>query len=313
MRLQTLSAVLRVGLRVLSIVALLIVSACAVDRQRTQTPGAESCLLVDSDAAIDDFRAITALMPTGRVAAIVATAGVASPERGASAIAHLVAASPRTAGVPLVIGASSTAPSPESWLPAARANAERLNRYLAEAIPFASDTWPMEDKVAALVAGCAELRVVVIGPWTSFVRYAGRLGPALRQVIAQGLPLEDVPAGRPPGFNCRYDLAACRQAHEILRAAKLGIWVDVPRGVTPAYAPDAEMLSSLAGSGLVGTLAAALRANTDGWKDTLLTDDAAALYVLRPELFAVKGGHVEPTLSPEDFRRLWVAAANAGR
>jgi len=313
MRLDAVLPGLRAWLRVLSILAVAALSACATEGQQALAPAAESCLLVDTDAAIDDFRALAALMPTGRVVAIIATAGVASPERGASAIAHLMAASPMTAGVPLVIGASATTPSPEPWLPAARANAERLNGYLAEAIPFATDTWPLEDKVAALIRGCAELRVVVIGPWSSFVRYAGKLGPALRQVVAQGLPLGDVAAAGPPGFNCRYDLPACRQAHELLRAGKLGIWVDVPRGVTPAYAPTQEMLSSLAASGLPGTMAAALRANPDGWKDSLLTADAAAVYILRPDLFAPKGAHLEPMLSPDDLRRLWTAAVNAGR
>jgi hypothetical protein len=150
----------------------------------------------------------------------------------------------------------------------------------------------------------------VIGPWTSFVRYEPRLAGKLRRVVSQGVPLEDIPAGRPPGFNCRYDLPACRRAHEMLRAGRLGVWVDVPRNATPPYAPTAEMVAQLRPTGLPGTLRAVMLANPAGWKETLMWDDTAALYLLHPEAFGAKGGHVEPTVAPEELRRLWLTAAN---
>ena len=270
-------------------------------------PGA--CILVDTDAAVDDFRAVTVLLRSTRVVGIVATEGIALPARGAMAMAHLVAASPSPA-VTVLVGMQSAAPSNESWLPEARANAERLNGFLAEAVPLPEGSRALEDEVERITKDCGEVRAVVIGPWSSFVRYRARLGGKLRLVVTQGLPLEDVPQGRSPGFNCRYDLTACRQAHEALRPARLGVWVDVPRNATPPYAPTAEMIAALAPAGLPGTLRALLLGNPEGWKDTLMWDDSAALYVLHPEVFERKGAHVEPKVSPDEIRRLWLGAAN---
>src|SRR3954452_24091818 len=48
------------------------------------------CILVDSDAALDDFRAVAALAPTGRIAAIVTTEGVSNPSEGAGAMEALL-------------------------------------------------------------------------------------------------------------------------------------------------------------------------------------------------------------------------------
>ncbi len=92
-----------------------------------------------------------------------------------------------------------------------------------------------------------------------------------------------------------------------LRPARLGVWLDVPRNVTPPYAPTAEMVAQLRPTALPGTL---MPANPNGWKDTLMWDDSAALYLLHPEAYGPKGAHLEPTVPPEEFRRLWLAAAN---
>ena len=85
----------------------------------------------------------------------------------------------------------------------------------------------------------------------------------LRRVITQGLPLADVPAGRAPDFNCRHDLAACRDVNEKLGPTGLAAWVDAPRGVTPAYAPTLEMLEQLVPKGFPGTLRTPMLTNRD--------------------------------------------------
>jgi hypothetical protein len=70
------------------------------------------------------------------------------------------------------------------------------------------------------------------------------------------------------------------------------------------------MIDALRPAGLPGTLRALMLVNPGGWKDTLLTDDVAALYVLHPERFGPKGAHFEPRVSPDDLRGLWLRAVN---
>jgi hypothetical protein len=274
--------------------------------------GAAPCVLVDSDAALDDFRALAVLVSRVRLVGVVVTEGVATSASGAMAMRHLLASASPAVPVAVIVGDGSPAPSLESWIPEARANAERINGFVTAGVPVDRPSASVADEVERVTRDCASLQVLVIGPWTSFVSYQPRVAARLRQVVAQGLPLEDVPAGRSPGFNCRYDIAACREAHALLRPANKGAWVDVPRGATPAYAPTAEMVESLGWTGLPGTLRAVLLANPKAWADTLMWDDTAALYLVHPQAFGVKGAHVEPTVNPEEIRRLWLAAANGG-
>jgi inosine-uridine nucleoside N-ribohydrolase len=290
-----------------------VVAGCAADRglrPPAAAAGGSACVLVDTDAALDDFRAIALLARTSQLIGIVATEGISTPENGAMAIAHLVAAAGLEQSVPVLVGLASPEPPKESWLPDVRANAERLNGFLARAVPRIGRPDALADEVERLAGQCGEIRLVVLGPWTSFLRYHSRLAPKLRQVITQGLPLADVPAGRSPGFNCRYDLPACRQVNERFAATGLVVWVDVPRNATPPYAPTLEMIDQLSPRGLPGTLRALMSANRDSWKEALLWDDSAALYLLHPERFALKGAHQEPNVSPADLRSLWLDAAN---
>ena len=287
---------------------------CALDpglrAPATTAADPTTCVLVDTDAALDDFRAIAALARTVRLIGVVTTEGIATPENGATAIAHLLAVAGAERPIPVLVGLASPEPSKESWLPDVRANAERLNGFLAAAVPLPGRPHVLADEVERLAGSCRDVRVLVLGPWTSFLRYQPRLAGILRQVVTQGLPLADLPAGRSPGFNCRYDLRACREANERFAPHGLAVWVDVPRNVTPAYAPTVEMVEQLIAKGLPGTVRALLLANRDAWKEALMWDDSAALYLLHPDRFAPKGAHQEPTASPADLRTLWLNATN---
>jgi hypothetical protein len=53
---------------------------------------AQSCIVIDSDADLDDFRAVAMLAPTGRVAAVVATEGIARAQEGAGGIGRKLVA-----------------------------------------------------------------------------------------------------------------------------------------------------------------------------------------------------------------------------
>ena len=271
----------------------------------------DRCLLVDTDAALDDIRAIAALARNRRITAVIVTEGIATPRRGAMAVAHLLAAD-RSLSIPIVIGSVAATHFSEPWLSDVRANAERLNGFLSEAVALPSGTRPVDNDVSLWTRECTDVRVVVLGPWTSFVLYAPALGTKLHQVVAQGIPLEDVPSGTPPGFNCRYDMEACRQANQRRRPSSDDIWVDVPRDVAPPddYAPTAEMIGALTVDGLPGILRVLLRANPGGWQGTLMSDDSVAVYVLHPEAFGAKAHHVEPTVSAAEIRALWLSAVN---
>ena len=263
-----------------------------------------ACLIVDTDVGLDDYRAIAVALPAREVRAVVVTEGISGVQHGATAVSMFLAA--RGATPPVLTGLASADPPAYDWLPAARAGAERINNFLHSAVPFGGDADRLARETRAAVRGCDRVDVLVLGPWTSYLRYARVLGSNVH-VIASGRPFAE---NNPDNFNCEYDLAACRTAVALLDRAREAVFVDLP--AAGAYDPTEAMVARFEQAGMPGLLRAALLVDPSQWLGTRLWDDAAALYLLAPRKFAPQGEHVEPTVSEERFRDLVVGAINAG-
>jgi hypothetical protein len=121
--------------------------------------------------------------------------------------------------------------------------------------------------------------------------------------------------------------ALCLSAFDLLTGHQLRAgrrlrtsWVDIPNNVEScglaepgidksgkrqfAFAPREDWLDELrAAGGRTKVIADILQSNVDSWKDkTSLWDDLAALYILRPEIFGVRGGHLEPCIPAQSVR-----------
>jgi hypothetical protein len=289
---------------------------------------AEDCILIDSDADLDDFRAIATLASTNRIAAVVVTEGIARAKEGAGAVETFLAKSKLT--IPVVVGASAdpqrdynTDPKLSKW----RSAAEQLNgTLLASASASSQASEPLVTSLRSLTSRCSRISLLVIGPWTSFLQYAPMLLPKIYRITVQGRPYPDELGGEPEGFNCRYDHTACLTSFDLLVGRQLrsdrklrAEWVDIPNGpercasAEPgvdetgkrifAFSPTIEWANNLLQAGgtaaVVGNI---LRTNPEGWSHTSLWDDLAALYLLRPELFVRRGGHFEPCVSANVIR-----------
>jgi hypothetical protein len=271
----------------------------AADRSAAD-PGA--CTVVDTDAGLDDFRALAVLLPARDVRAVVVTEGIAGVQNGATAVSMFLGS---RGDMPRVVpGLASPTPPDYPWLPAARAGAERLNNFLHQAVPFGGDPDRLARDVKAAVHGCRTVDVLVLGPWTSYPRYARALGHG-GHVVASGLSILE---NHPDNFNCEYDLTACRAAPR-----RGTVFVDLPApGTDLTYDPTEEMVARFEQAGMPGLLRAALQVDPSQWLGTRLWDDAAALFVIAPGTFAPRGRHVEPTVPEDRFRDLVVRAINAG-
>lgn len=72
-----------------------------------------------------------------------------------------------------------------------------------------------------------------------------------------------------------------------------------------AFRPTEDWYQNLdAAGGMARVAADVLRANPNGWANTSLWDDLAALYLMRPELFSIRGGHFEPCVSASTVRKI---------
>lgn len=289
----------RSALPLLACVAL--TAACPRPRTRAGRIDTRTCVLVDSDGNLDDFRAITALVGTRRVVGVVATAGVSSAPGAAAAVRHLLARS----DIPVIVGEGRLTSDDrrDDWLPGVRAVAESLNGTLSH--PGLPRTLSPETAVARWTRGCEHVDVIVLGPWSSFVRYRAALDDTLSELYALGPDPTEVPTGARVSFNCRYDRAACRQAPETV------LWVTLPVGASEPFLPTAAMFEALPTTGVAGALRLVFARSPEHWNHYDLADDAVVLRYLSPRDFRQVGHHDEPVITPDALRARWVEAARA--
>src|SRR5689334_12808821 len=101
--------------------------------EKNPSPPAQYCLVIDTDGGLDDFRAFAVVLPQRELRAVVVTEGIASVSRGSTAIALFLASAPSSA--PVIPGLAAATPPAYDWLPDVRAGAERINGFLAQAVP----------------------------------------------------------------------------------------------------------------------------------------------------------------------------------
>lgn len=288
------------------------------------------CIVIDSDGDIDDYRAVAMLAQTRRVVAIIMTDGLARPRQGAGAMEVLLQQG--KLDIPVIPG---IAPNPDRQRPRQpgfpkwQANAERLNEILPAPV---EGRLPESSNLAAAlrphVQDCDRISLLVIGPWSSFLHYGAELLERVDRIIAQGRPYPDEIGGVPDGQNCLHDRDACLTAFDLLvgRQQRAGRrlrtdWVDIPNGLQScgtaepgvdadgvklyAFSPTEDWARQLSnGTGMAAFIGRMLLENPAGWARTSLWDDLAALYLLRPDVFVARGGHMEPCVPAAAVRRM---------
>ncbi len=235
----------------------------------------------------------------------------------------------KTPVIPGINPSSDRGYKPDEGLAGWRSNAERLNGLLPE--PIVPSSAQPSDLAAALrryTAGCSHVSLLMIGPWTSFIRYAPEFLRHVDQIVAQGRPFPDEPGGEPAGFNCTYDIDSCVASFDLLVGRRQRAdrklraeWIDIPSspqacgsaepGVDEkgtklfAFRPVAAWSEALQHEGgMASVMADVLKANPSGLDRTSLWDDLAALYLLRPDVFVQRGGHYEPCIPASTVRTL---------
>jgi hypothetical protein len=287
----------------------------------------DHCILVDSDADLDDYRAIATLASTEEIRAVIVTEGISRGPQGALAMQEFL----RRTGlkIPIIVGARpdpsrkyEEKPGFKDW----RATAESLNGTLEVREISPPSDGDVTVAVRAYVNDCTKITLLMIGPWTSFTRYSADLLPKIDRIVAQGRPVPDEVGGEPDGFNCTYDVASCYAAFDLLAGHQLRAgrrlrtsWVDIPNTVEVCglaepgvdmfgekqyyFVPREDWLPKLsAAGGRAKVIAEILQNNVSTWKKTSLWDDLTALYIIRPEIFGWKGGHLEPCIPSQSVR-----------
>ena len=241
-------------------------ASCSNGSSAATAPRHDSCVLIDNDYDIDDMMALPLVIGNKYVAAIIQTEGYTLPESSAPALEQLInnlPDMPRQRKIPIIVGASQVQ-SPDlnqwPWLQFFRSMMNLSNGLLSSLPTPAASNAAYPQQVAAALASCNRVSVLIIGTYTSFVNYSSLIRSKIDKVVIMGQSLGDNSRTvARESFNCRYDLAACQQAMGQLQGLN-PFFVDIPRfndchdtANPPAhcYTPNYEMV---AGSNSVGGL-----------------------------------------------------------
>lgn len=244
-------------------------------------PSPVTCAIIDNDFDVDDMMAMPMVLGRRRVSAIIQTEGATLPgvsAPGVDALVNFGLSEPGKRHIPVIAAGQQNEGRDitkyQKWLPFFRGMMTRVNGLL----PSPPEPWPLErrfeDKLVQLVEDCESVSILLLGPYTSFVRYYPRLQKKVDRIVIMGLMIGDESAGKGRlSFNCEYDLAACEVAMVLLKQ-KPAFFVDVPRlpdcrgKVTPppphCYTPNLAMVAGdetsegLVKKGLPGRLRKAL-------------------------------------------------------
>ena len=158
-------------------------SANVQNASAADEPRKDKCIIIDTDAYVDDLGAITLLAPSKRVVAIVVTEGMARPVEGAGAIEKFL--QQINLDIPVLPGDSvdldrRSLPEnmSESDLEQRRGVAESLNGTVRKEGATHTRFGNLAPALLKLTKDCTRVELLIIGPWTSFMRYAP---PAPRQ------------------------------------------------------------------------------------------------------------------------------------
>ena len=244
-----------------------------------------SCVLIDNDYDIDDMMAIPMVVGNKYVAAIIQSEGYTLPEESAPAIDQLInniPDQPNQRKIPIIVGAKQPRidTSTWGWLPFFRSMMNQSNALLSSVpTPWATDA-NYTQKVVDSVANCANVSVLIIGTYTSFINYSPLIRNKIDRVVIMGQAIGDNSQTKDKeSFNCLFDLSACQQAMTQLQGLN-AYFVDIPRDVggvcrdtlNPSpncYNPSYEMVAGqngvggLLSSGLTGRLKQALTNQID--------------------------------------------------
>lgn len=282
----------------------------------------DTCLVVDTDANLDDLRAIAVLAPYWRIAAVVASDGILEAEFGAPTLARFLAALDRSA-LPLVVQGRARDPVVAvpnwGWRAEARSDAMRMEAALAQIGSERTETLAADDPslghaLARALTGCARIGLVSLGPWTSLSDYHGHIKDRLAFVVGQGRSPEDPDEPEWDRVNCGFDLPSCRAAMAALNGVPQS-WVDLIYPGQPEFRATDAMVSRLGDTPLARSLRRFMEAD-DGWKlrKQQLWDDAPAAFMVCPGAFRIVGRHHEPARSPGQMEVLVAnLASGAGR
>jgi hypothetical protein len=217
-------------------------------------PHPKICTLIDNDFDIDDLMALPVVIGSEPVIAVIQTEGYTEPAMAApavDAVLHGTGARNVRHRIALIVGSRPEKTpdlSSSPWVPFFRSMLNRANGFLDAAPQPWAQNGDYLTRIAELTEECDSIRLLLIGPYTSFVQYYPVIQNKVSRIVISGQKMgDDSATPHKESFNCRFDMTACMMAMVQLHG-KPAFFVDIPR-FKECSAATALLLCSNAGDG----------------------------------------------------------------
>ena len=284
--------------------AVLFCAACQTQSPRRGLPDAGTCLVLDSDGAFDDVRAIAWLMRITKIDIVVLTEGISRPTFAQNALEKFwqrakIAVKDRP---PVFIGHESRRKLDANWLKV-RERDERLNSSLARPEAAKDINRYGDADFTRRLAGCKKIDLLVLGPYSSAAGYLPALKARLGRVVVMGRRDER-------DFNCWYDRGACERFFSELGGGVDAVYVPDLEAGSAQYKFETDDLKTFGKSDMALALATMFAADASGWRpgEMRMWDDLTVIFLFHPELFVKSVGPWIPRAEPKFFKGLWFSA-----
>jgi hypothetical protein len=293
----------------------------------------KACTVIDTDLALDDYRAITLILGWRNKVYFVVSEGVTDIPTSSSVLKAFLVKAGVDKNTGVLIGrpvyplgfAENPQLQKQRWITNVRAHFRAIanedtfksaaatfqgQEYYANTDDDAGHSGAEAEFAAQLRSACTSIEVLLIGPPTNFVHYRSFLDKNIDRVVIE-MSME-AGAPRSDSFNCYYDWVSCMR----LGFGKIGPkleFADVP--FRSNYAPTHELILGFGHDGIGGALVNLHQVETS-WCDgsTLLWDDSTALYQLNLAAFHDDGDGLNvPEVDAEQFRKSEESAFRSGK
>jgi len=275
----------------------------------------EICTVIDTDLALDDFRAIAMVLGQRKQVSFVVSEGVADTRTSVQLLESFLTSISADSGTNVFVGRLVHADVDEyyrdhlsdmTWMVPVRnhfAAALKGDWLHVGQRPFKGREFNPGSElefVRTLSDHCSTVEVLMLGPATNFVHYAPLLGMQVSRIVVEMGMWQGLPSER--SFNCYYDWPSCMKLG-FLKSLPRFEFADSPHD--PSFGPSAELILSYRGS-RIGDALIRLHQVETSWCDgsTSMWDDSAAAYLLGLVTFVQDANGLRiPSVTAKEFWR----------
>lgn len=263
------------------------------------------CLIVDNDGSFDDLRSLIFLNCSQEVVPthIIFTEGVVEPKESFKNFNFLKEQHNFKGRETKVYHGLTFGRKLDARWTNVRNRDRLLNNYFSESsknnkVPNAALS--KLDK-ASLASECDEIELLILGPYTSAIKYWSEIAEKVSRVVTMGGANEEF-------FNCWYDPKACKKFFRIVPKEKMfSINIPIKSFNDSTFSFTKEFIETFEENKKLALWQDIFWADPSGWKpeDILMWDDLTSFFLQNSQSFKKSKDYWQPIKEPIVYLKKW--------